>query len=170
MRHARGGRLEQMADGHPLRSGADEYVIVARPGTAGFLYLFQIDARGAVSWYFPGNEEPLSDGHNPVAPGQWVFTPSDRTEGLYLDAHVGKEHVYAVLSSARWPALEEFLADARRSRQAVSPGGGTRGAKGKRPLDPPADLQWRNTPLRVLGEEVEADGSFLIVERWFVHQ
>src|SRR5437016_6327248 len=78
---------------------------------SGYLYVFQVDSSGKCDWLFPQNESSTnSSGINPVAPGQLLSVPpAGSSNAFYLDANAGIEHIYAVFSATRWPALEEAL-------------------------------------------------------------
>ena len=105
-----------MPDGGSLVSKIDEYLVLAHPMAAGYLYVFQVDTAGKVSWLFPRNEAyPLSCGQNPVPASAWIQIPSQEADQvLYLDERGGVEHVYGVFSATPWTALETALAKASR--------------------------------------------------------
>ncbi|MBI4327137.1 MAG: hypothetical protein HY674_18025, partial [Chloroflexi bacterium] len=57
-----------LPDGDTLASEVDDYLVVVRPMSAGYLYLFQVDSSGKKEWLFPQNSSsPFSSGTNPVA-------------------------------------------------------------------------------------------------------
>lgn len=87
-----------VADGDSLRSEVDDYVIVCRPLSDGYLYVFQIDAAGRKDWLFPQNRDSnFSSGANPVHAGQVIQIPTaDGDQVLYLDRTTGVEHICAV--------------------------------------------------------------------------
>jgi hypothetical protein len=171
--------LVSVRDGDPLRSQVDLYVLTAGPTTPGHLYVFQIDSSGAVYWLFPRNatcEE--STGINPVAPGRIEIPGAGR--GLMLDNVTGDERVCAVFSNARWPELEERLAAAASNEPAGRPmpqtllASRTRGVGGSRPLtqaQPPVRLGEREFAVPVTPVLLhEANGSMLVIDRWFQHE
>jgi hypothetical protein len=99
-------------DGETLASKVDLYVIIVRPLSAGFLYVFQVDTLGRNEWLFPRNvSSQYSTGANPVGLGQVIQIPPPEKGELYLDATTGVEHVYAVLAATRWPELETALSE-----------------------------------------------------------
>ena len=101
-----------LRDGQELTSVADEYLIAARAVTAGYLYVFQVDASGHIDWLFPENPySAFSSGGNPLSAGQIVQVPP-KVGGkvLTLDRITGVEHVYFVFSATRWGELESALA------------------------------------------------------------
>jgi hypothetical protein len=172
-------RFRPLPDGGELASESDQYLIVARPGGApGHLYILQVDATTRVDWLFPQNRTSKSStGKNPVAPGQIIQVPPvDRATALTLDATTGVEHVYVVLSAARWPALEEALARA-------APAGGsrvkepihldTRGVGDEVPIDPDAAAVVQRGKERLRFDAKVLVGKprqgLLVVERWFRH-
>jgi hypothetical protein len=169
-----------LKDGDTLTSLVDDYRVVAKALTPGYLYLFQVDATGKIDWLFPRNAaSPLSQGSKPLVAGQSIQVPAAESgKTLYLDTTVGVEHVYAVFSASRWPRLEEALARSRPAveepppREEVSRGMvespnalGLRGVGGARPLTSPGN---ESGPLSV-GTRFQGDGYFLVLERWFRH-
>src|SRR5207248_6645974 len=106
-----------------LASRADDYRIIAKALSPGYLYLFQVDGMGKVDWLFPRNEtSSASSGSNPLEAGQSIRVPaSDSGASLYLDTTVGIEHIYAVFAATRWPRLEQALARARPIEEEAAP-------------------------------------------------
>jgi serine/threonine protein kinase len=175
-------------DGDALTSGVDDYAIVARALSAGYLYIFQVDSAGKTQWIFPANETfALSCGENPLKAGQTVQAPSTEKATYYLDKLAGIEHVYVVFSAARWPQLENRLSQP----PTPAPSGAevalvqepnrlqTRGIGGAR-LDGlaadgsnglPAELSYQGVSYKVPteGQLLVSSGTFLVIERWFKH-
>jgi hypothetical protein len=179
-----------LADGDALASEADDYLIVARPLTAGYLYVFQVDSSGKIEWLFPVNENSkFSSGTNPVTAGKALQIPAAGTDRvLFLDKTRGIEHVYAVFSAARWPELETALANptplsSRTPSDTLAltiqePNGlRTRGVGGTRIDTTAADaaeelalmLGGKTYPLPFSNQVLESSSTFLVVERWFRH-
>lgn len=185
----------QLSDGDTLASEQDDYLLVVRPRTPGFLYVFQVDAVGKKTWLFPKNEtSAYSSGANPVTPGNVLQIPAAESDAvLFLDTTAGIEHIYAVFSAAPWPELERAL---------VHPGIAPAGPDEKIPQAPPllATIQRPNGlsvrgvggtrpttgapresfvvertegpqhwSLPVTAEQIQASGTLLVVERWFKH-
>jgi len=99
-----------LADGDAV-SDLEDYRVVIWPQTQGFLYVFQVDARGQVDWLFPENPaSEFSGGANPVEAGVILSVPESGM--LYLDQSTGQEHVFAVLTATRWLELEAVLRSA----------------------------------------------------------
>src|SRR5262249_8851148 len=96
-----------LADGAPLAARVDRYWIGAQPLSEGYLYVFQVDARGKADWLYPANALEYSSGSNPVKRGQHIQIPPAEKNAFYLDTQTGAEHLYIVFSAIRWPALEE---------------------------------------------------------------
>ena len=187
-----------LKDGDTLYSETDDYFFAFRPLSRGYLYVFQVDTVGKKTWLFPDNETTeFSSGINPLEPKVVVQVPSaEQQRVLFLDRTVGVEHVYAVFSSVRWPALEQALMRADQPpsvRQAPgehpallavsvrSPNGLLgRGVGGTRPETSPSDVAAsflversdRNNTFRLplSPSPVQASGSFLVIERWFRHE
>ncbi|MDA1277918.1 MAG: DUF4384 domain-containing protein [Verrucomicrobia bacterium] len=178
-----------VADGDSLRSEIDDYVIVCRPLSDGYLYVFQVDAAGRKDWLFPQNQDSnFSSGTNPVRTGQVIQMPAtDGDQVLYLDRTTGVEHIYAVFSAAAWPELEQALKSSgtptgveltRIAARVEAPNGlRTRGVGGIRTnlastgISPSTNRvhQGQNHQLSLGGQVLEATGSFLALERWFKH-
>ncbi len=179
-----------LEDGAILASEIDLYVIVARPLSPGYLYMFQVDSAGKLQWLFPQNPaSSFSSGSNPVLAQHIVKVPAASHERLYLDHNTGIEHVYAVFSATRWPALEQALANPA----PISPSRGSkvlpasvqepnglklRGVGGTRVNDAISDAeavaleqidQGQKYKLPLSSLVLEASGSPLAVERWFRH-
>jgi hypothetical protein len=147
-------------DGEPVASEKDDYQIIAQAFSGGYLYVFQVDSSGKKEWLFPANEtSAVSSGSNPVQAGQTIQIPSAESKrALYLDTTTGYEHVYAVLSAARWPELEHALAQPGPTAAAtvLEPNAlRLRGVAGDRVTD--------------ASEPLEAEGPVLVIERWFQH-
>jgi hypothetical protein len=88
----------------------DDYLLVARALSEGYLYVFQVDALGKKQWLFPKNENfQFSSGANPVKPSQSLQIPSAAKKAFFLDDNTGIEHIYVVFSANRWPELEAAL-------------------------------------------------------------
>jgi hypothetical protein len=168
-----------LADAAPLASRVDRYWLGVQPLTDGYLYVFQVDARGQADWLFPANKRTYSSGANPVRAGHPVQVPSADRHAFYLDANTGAEHLYIVFGAARWPALEDALARSGPEDlpvPAAYPDDGRlaatdRGVGGVAHDDPPlpfervAEKEAFNLPAVTF----EGTHSFLVVERWFRH-
>jgi len=172
-------------DGDSLSSLVDEYVIVVRPITSGFLYIYQVDSSGKTEWLFPTNSSSkYSAGANPVLPKQVIHLPaSGENHVLFLDKTPGEEKIYAVLSATRWPKLEEALASSQlpnwtktfQETNAVI----TRGIGGTRVDNSLADVEnaflvqhvyeGKTNLVRIVAPAVESSNAVLTVERWFHH-
>lgn len=99
-----------LMDGAELTSGTDEYIIVARPYSDGYMYIFQVDSHGKITWLFPDHESEHSWGVNPVNAGAIIqVRPPESQSALFLDEQVGIEHVSAVFTPTRWKELERLL-------------------------------------------------------------
>ena len=99
-----------LSDGETLASQVDRYWLGVRPLTDGYLYVFQVDSQGQADWLFPANPKLTSaSGSNPVNANAVIQIPPADSQALYLDTHTGMEFIYIVMSSTRWPALEEAL-------------------------------------------------------------
>ncbi len=180
-------------DGDDLASETDDYVIVMRPLTPGWLYIFQVDAEGKTDWLFPRNPgSDYSNGSNPVEASKIIQIPAeDSNEALYLDTTAGIEHVYAVLSADRWTALENALQAGQNPASLISGPGAVakvldaadgvqmRGIGGARTeggtLDPAAALatakvyEGQTFTLPMTNQIYEASSTCLVVDRWFHH-
>jgi hypothetical protein len=178
-----------LRDGDSLVSGVDHYLLVARPLSMGYLYVFQVDAAGKTQWLFPtNNASEFSSGTNPVVPGQVLQMPAAGKKAFYLDVTAGIEHVYAVFSATRWPDLEAALS---MSSTPLLPSGSTlalvqepnalqsRGIAGLDDIAPAAGIplsfsveriqDGKTCMLHVDGRPLRASGAFLVLERWFRH-
>jgi hypothetical protein len=170
-----------LQDGEALASRADDYRIIARALSPGYLYLLQVDAMRRVDWLFPRNAtSSASSGSNPLEVGQSIRVPasdSGASQSLYLDTTIGVEHVYAVFSATRWPRLEQALARSLPVEE-VTAGGvamrgvidepsalGLRGVGGVR-KDAPAGGGLDSPPV---GNRFQGESYFLVLERWFRH-
>jgi Domain of unknown function (DUF4384) len=173
--------FSRLNDGASLASKEDQYLMVIRPETAGWLYVFQLDARGAVTWFWPRNATwDLSAGSNPVvAEERLQIPPGERRTALFLDNTIGVEHIGAVFSAVPWPELEDALEKAARARPtedvvperlAVTRGvedEDARGPGGEQTVE--IDLGEDRVPLNLSAREQTAVSSFLILSRWFHH-
>jgi hypothetical protein len=186
----------RLEDGDALASQQDDYFLVIRPLSSGFLYIFQLDSVGKKVWLFPRNEtSDYSSGANPVVPGKVLQVPSASTNRvLFLDTTVGVEHIYSVFSATPWPEFQQALEHPDASSPSPpnekppaillqtaairSPIGlATRGVGGARPktADVPTSFSvertegQRNWRLAVTAQPIQASGSFLVIERWFRH-
>lgn len=171
--------LVAIADDDALRSAVDLYVLVARPRTPGHLYVFQIDAKGALFWLFPRNDTcEFSSGDNPVMPGQIVIPGNGL--GLSLDDVPGHEYVCAVFANARWPELEGRLTasakatDRSRPLPAELSASRTRGVAGVRPIPQGQGTMRvgdRDLAVPAFGPLLhEASGSAIVIGRSFLHE
>ncbi|MGA2065020.1 MAG: TIR domain-containing protein [Thermoguttaceae bacterium] len=184
----------QLKDGAALPSEKDDYFLVARPLTRGFLYVFQVDSAGKKTWLFPKNATSKhSSGSNPVEARKVLQVPSvelDRV--LFLDTTPGIEHVYAVFSATPWAELERALSHPKPAPEkpgrrpdpsllaatvrspnglALRGVGGTRlttGAIGDSFVVQRMEGQ-KSWSLPLASDPILAGGSFLVIERWFEH-
>jgi len=77
--------FSKLEDGDTLASKVDDYVLVARALSQGYLYILQVDASGKTQWLFPGNDSfQSSSGSNPVKPDEVLQVPSVQTQAFYL--------------------------------------------------------------------------------------
>ena len=177
--------LAQSGRGHdvtwrPLPNGAaltsgDRYRVEVRPGSAGHLYVFQVDSRGKLDVIFPRlAEAQFSTGHNPVAEGGTITLP-DEERAFHLDDHLGVEQVYAVVTPARWQEIEAALVRASRAaprpRPVIAPViGRDRGIAAVVEVAPKAPAQAARRPSggKVVAMLTGTKGV-LVVERWFNH-
>jgi len=177
-------------DGDALASEADDYLVVMRPLSPGYLYVFQIDSSGKCEWLFPQNSvSRFSSGANPVIPRAVIRVPPEKK--LYLDKTVGVEHIYAVLSATPWAELEKLLSNPaapRPSPQVAQLRGMVqqpnqlrlRGIEGDRfnpavvnvdDVLPPEPADVAKVSSASLGTKAfRATGWLLVVERWFRHE
>lgn len=153
-----------LVDGEALASEKDDYKLTVQAFSSGYLYVFQVDSSGKKEWLFPQNDtSALSSGINPVQAGQSIQIPSpdaadSKPRALYLDQTAGYEHIYAVLSATQWPELEQALAQPGRAASAI--------------VTQPNALQLRavgGARVTDASEPVEAEGTVLVIERWFRH-
>jgi hypothetical protein len=174
---------------HPVTDGAslsaaDEYVIAVQAGSHGYVYVFQLDHSGKLTWLAPRNEsQDYSAGKNPVQIEDVVQVPGPKYQSLELDGNPGIEHIYVVLSRTRWLQLEEALqaVAAQASPDDRSPGPTvdqpldlTRGVGGAR-VGPPLNLApsaerkvaGESQDLKFVSQVTETDGPVLVLERWF---
>jgi serine/threonine protein kinase len=104
-------RWNRLENGSRL-SSADRYRVVFRAPEETYVYVLQIDTRGHVDWAFPQNSvSRYSSGSNPIPPNTTVTVPGGQGTTFFLDEKLGIEHVYVVVTSQRWQALEDKLAD-----------------------------------------------------------
>jgi hypothetical protein len=192
-----GGTFGPLADGDPLCSEKDDYQLVVHPKAPGFLYLFQIDSMGAVTWLFPRNPTwKRSQGLNPVRTADVVRVPASEERALFLDATLGVEHVYAVFSATAWTELADALGRAASATSASAQAGGDGylrgliqtpnrlggyreregggGASSDDALLPPSRLPYSDSDSRrPAGERPTARtttaSGHVVVERWFRH-
>lgn len=157
---------QSLTDGSTL-SKADAYRLTIASEQDAFLYVWQVDSHGKLSWLYPKNDScAFSRGANPIAARAAIRLPTSRDEGYQLDDAVGIEHLYVAASRSRWSDLESGLAAASGSQkaQAINKPFGfkTRGVAGIRKLPP--DEENQPTPLTVTGR----DGA-VVQEIWFRH-
>jgi hypothetical protein len=181
-----------IANGDSLASVIDDYCVLARGLSEGYLYIFQVDSSGKAEWLFPqNNQSKFSVGSNPLMARQTIQIPAaDQDRLFYLDKATGIEHVYAVFSATRWTALEDALANPAPStsatRSALSdtsiqePNGlGLRSIGGTSEYKQKIDLsnllplegveEGKKFTLPFSSKPLEATGFFLVEERWFKH-
>jgi hypothetical protein len=164
-------------------------LIVARPLSPGYLYIFQVDSTGKKEWVFPQNQSSTNSvGSNPVMANRIIQVPTESSQALYLDQTLGVEHVYAVFSAARWPELERALFEEpvapRQAHSSLSArsvqeplGLRLRGVGGTRTNVSSVAVaqkferinQGKPLQLAIASEAFEASSSFLAIERWFRH-
>ena len=164
-----------LPNGAALTSG-DRYRVEVRPGSAGHLYVFQVDSRGKLDVILPHlPEAQFSTGHNPVTEGGTITLP-DEERAFHLDDHLGVEQVYAVVTPARWQEIETALM--RASRAAPRPRPVTAPVIGRdRGIGAVVEVAAPKAPAqaarRPSGEKVVAmltgTKGVLVVERWFNH-
>jgi hypothetical protein len=177
-----------VSDGSTLTSEVDDYRVVGRALSAGYLYIFQVDVSGKTQWLFPqNNSSPFSSGSNPLKTNQLIEVPSEEKKAFFLDNTTGIEHLYLVFSATRWRELERLLSE---SLAAPAPPGAvvasiqdplelrTRGIGGTHSFPAGANVPASVGSAAVYGgsyrlpgstEALESSGSFLVVERWFRH-
>jgi hypothetical protein len=163
-----------LPNGAALTSG-DRYRVEVRSGSAGHLYVFQVDSRGKLDVIFPRfPEAQFSTGQNPVAEGDTITLP-DEERAFHLDDHLGVEQVYAVVTPARWQGIETALIRASRAtprpRPVTAPViGRDRGIAAVVQVAPKLSAQPARRPS---GEKVVAmltgTKGVLVIERWFNH-
>jgi hypothetical protein len=169
-------------DGDSLASGVDDYCIVGRAVSDGYLYVFQVDSCGKAEWLFPSNKQSkFSAGSNPLNADQSFQIPSAESEGfLYLDENPGVEHIYAIFSASRWTELEAALTKAEPTVLGTTiqkPNGlGLRGVGGIRVspgLGAAAPIEFKHqgesVALPLLVGALESTNHYLVTERWFGH-
>jgi len=196
VKHAGQAAFSKVSDGDSITSEKDDYLIVARPLTGGYLYIFQVDSEGKTDWLFPKNPgSPFSGGANPVEEAKIIQIPAEQSnQVLYLDTTTGVEHIYAVFSATRWTALEESLQKMQSSTATPAPtaaaqeiamrveqanGLQMRGVGGARVQTGTVDSEQTLVAARVYQDHTfalpistqpyQASSSFLVVERWFHH-
>jgi hypothetical protein len=177
-------KFNALKDGESLASEVDDYCVVGRALSGGYLYVFQVDSSGKAEWLFPRNDRSkYSSGSNPLVATQTFQIPAAESAGfLYLDRTPGIEHLYAVFSATRWPELEAELAKSsdEKPRKAVGEpiGLGTRGVGGVRVEDKTGSEATsliemvhgsETLALPILNAPLEASGHFFVEERWFRH-
>jgi hypothetical protein len=184
-----GSDFMPVADGDTLTAN-DDYLILVHSAAPGYLYVFQIDGAGNASVLFPQTDgSRWSAGTNPVEADSTVqVPPGERGHALFLDDVAGVEHVYVAFSPKPWPKLQSTLAAAE-SRHAVPETEQTlAGLSLQGPLIPelprgvggmrvskqppqPVDARLGNQvfKLNLSTPTIEAEGSAVVVERWFLH-
>jgi hypothetical protein len=184
-RRAGQDQFVRLRNGERLASRRDEYVIAGWTFAPGYLYVTQIDASGKSEWLFPRNEgSSYSVGTNPLRSGESIQIPGP-DKVLFLDDHVGQEHIYVVFSATRWPKLEQILMDLSRQHLAstsfderptqVAELRGVGGIRWDTQVSPAESLTLRRKRgdreflLSLSGEVVQASGDFLVIERTFEH-
>jgi tRNA A-37 threonylcarbamoyl transferase component Bud32 len=163
-----------LPNGAALTTG-DRYRIEVRPGSAGHLYVFQVDSRGKLDLIFPRlPQAEFSSGENPVVAGRTITLPSGG-RAFNLDNHVGVEQVYAVATPTRWPEIEAALMRAGRaaprSRPITAPVMGRDrgiGAVVEAVPNMPANMVHRPSGDKVVAMVTGTKGV-LVLERWFNH-
>ncbi|MEW6267480.1 MAG: caspase family protein, partial [Thermodesulfobacteriota bacterium] len=101
-RERKGEAPVKVNPGDSLRSG-DGYYFLLEADQPCHLYLFQVDAGGAVFRLFP--EARYHTGKNPIRAGSRLVLPNPR-EVYFLDQTVGPEEVYLFASREPIPELE----------------------------------------------------------------
>lgn len=178
-------QFKALKDGDSLASGVDDYLLIARPLTTGYLYVFQVDSSQSKEWLFPrNNTSKHSSGSNPVVKKEIIRIPSaEGNQVFYLDKTTGIERIYAVFSATRWFEFEKAL-----SKESVPVLGIPRGLM--KPLDMnqaytlrtrgvggiredetsvSVELSGMNISLPLTAPVFEASGAFFVIERWFRH-
>ncbi|MBY0229793.1 MAG: protein kinase [Gemmataceae bacterium] len=177
----KGGNYLAMKDGDPLASHDDRFFITVLPRAPGYLYVFQVDATGAVAWLWPTNQVfDFSHGTNPVDPGKLAqIPPEERRMAFDLNDDTGPEQVFAVLSATAWPKLEEALAKAGRIKEGkkgavrggfvLERGVDFRGIGGERPESSLPKFDGKRIEAEPLAPILRASGHWLVGSRWFKH-
>jgi hypothetical protein len=165
-----------LEDGAEL-SSAHGYRLQLTPGCKGYLYVFQVDTSGKLNVLFPALPVcQYSEGKNPVKADGEIRIPAGSP--LTLDENRGVEHVYTVLTLARWPELEADLESCERNGPRA--GGeqevqqplllALRGVGGKEPQRDGSGQASTEAPVARSGNEfVAGRARGLVVERWFLH-
>jgi len=131
------GAMETVVKPGEVLTQADNYAIEFQAGGPLHVYIFQLDAAGALAQVFPNRD--LSRGANPVRAGEFHRVPEDGN-WLHLDDQQGEERIIA-MSSARPLAdpkavLQQQISAPQRSvavsSDMVAYSGKTRGLKGAR--------------------------------------
>src|SRR5262249_15943108 len=142
----------------------------------GYLYVFQVDSSGKKEWLFPKNESSFSSGSNPVQAGEVIQIPPPELErAFYLDETPGIEQIYAVLSASPSQKLEQVLSKnmpqfAGKVQKPKALGlRGIGGMHSAEPLRVDRIEDGQTIPLSMTASLQEADGPFLVSERWFTH-
>ena len=88
------GQIKPLQNGDTLHSNQN-YALSLRPNIDAWVYVFQLDSRGAFTQIFPNHQiSPLS---NPLKAGSWSWLPSPNS-WLYLDNNTGKEKIFIVVA------------------------------------------------------------------------
>jgi len=122
-RPAQSDTFRTFTDTDTLTSG-DLYKIMIRPEADGYLYIFQVDASGAIQRLFPMAEYNglRLNNINPVRRGTTYFLPA-ANKAFQLDDNHGKDAIYVFASRLPRPDIEELssqLAKAQASENAAA--------------------------------------------------
>ncbi|MBI5568893.1 MAG: caspase family protein [Desulfomonile tiedjei] len=100
-----------ITDGATMHLGQN-YQIAFRPSTTGYVYVYQVDAKGDVYKLFPGDEFTPQDNrmNNPLKGGEIYWIPS-KNAWLRHGGQEGKEKIYVVASRSRNKVLEDLYAE-----------------------------------------------------------
>ena len=113
-RQADGQEYQRLTEDSTWRS-EDLYKILFTPAQKSWVYIFQMDSGGKVSWLFPKESDWTKDGMevylglvNPVQADQNQFVPNERA-GFSLDHRTGRERIYFAASTQPDKELEMLV-------------------------------------------------------------
>lgn len=186
-------RFDPIESGDSLRSEDtndetedDAYLIAVETDTRAFMYVFQIDSSGVLSWLFPQTPSSnVATGQNPVPADQTVVLPAGGQQAITLDQRPGDEFVFVVL--AHWPIADlESLLDAERDRELRVQANHevvsldeklqsklrSRGPSEIVSVDTQVTIPWQDREEQVdLGNRILGNSNGIVVlSRWFRHE